>query len=95
MVYAILVIAILILGCVWYVIKTKSTADKLPAAKAETKQAAEKATALEKTANEERQAEHDEDVEEAEQVLESRDRDRAIGFLIGSVRRKAGTPSKP
>lgn len=94
MVYAIVVIAILIVGCVAWVIKTKATADKLPQAQAETKQGAEKVEALEKTANEERQSEHDEDVEEAREVLESGSRDRAIGFLIGSVRRKAG-PGQP
>lgn len=90
MLYAAGFIAILIVGCVWYVIKTKATADKLPAAQAETRQAAEKADALEKTANDERQSEHDEDLEEAEEIRESGSRERAIGFLVGSVRRKVG-----
>lgn len=78
-----------ILGTGTAVLYWKTRSDMLGQATAVTKEATSKVEALEKTAQESRQEEHDDDVEEAVYVLESGDRERVIGFLIGSVRRKA------
>ncbi len=59
------------------------------------KQGAEKVGALEKAAAESRQKEHEHDVEEAKAIASSGDVERAIGFLVGVRKDRAGPGGSP